>query len=217
MKFIQRFALAASLVSLTFLSACGGGGDSSGGSSSGGTGGSTVTPPVTLTVTHTVTMVTSMGTIVIGLDRTHAPKTVDNFLAYVNSGFYSGTLFHRVISNFVVQGGGFTRSSGGVLTQKATSPAIALESNTGLQNLRGTIAMARTSVPDSATSQFYINVVDNASLNYASDNNPGYAVFGKVTSGMDVVDAIRVVATTGAAGNDAPLADVTITEVKEVK
>ena len=211
MKFTKfsSFALPILAAATLTLSACGGG--SSGSPSSGG--GSTVTPPVTLTVTHTVTMTTSMGVIVLGLDRTHAPKTVDNFLAYVNSGFYSGTLFHRVISNFVVQGGGFTRV-GGVLTQKTTNAAIALESNTGLQNLRGTIAMARTDAPDTATSQFYINVVDNASLNYASASNPGYAVFGKVTSGLDVLDAIKAVATGTQGGmGDVPVTDVTVTSI----
>ncbi len=210
MKFTKFSSFALPLlaaVTLT-LSACGGGGSDSG-SSSGGT----VVAPVTLTVTHTVTMTTSMGVIVLGLDRTHAPKTVDNFLAYVNSGFYSGTLFHRVISNFVVQGGGFTRV-GGVLTQKTTNAAIALESNVGLQNLRGTIAMARTDVFDSATSQFYINVVDNASLNYTNAANPGYAVFGKVTSGLDVLDAIKAVTTGTQAGmTDVPVSDVTVTSI----
>ena len=212
MKFpkFSSFALPLLAAATLTLSACGGGGGSDSGSSGGG---STVTPPVTLTVTHTVTMTTSMGVIVIGLDRTHAPKTVDNFLAYVNSGFYSGTLFHRVISNFVVQGGGFTRV-GGVLTQKSTNAAIALESNVGLQNLRGTIAMARTDAFDSATSQFYINVVDNASLNYANAANPGYAVFGKVTSGLDVLDAIKAVTTGTQAGmTDVPVTDVTVTSI----
>lgn len=201
-------ALAATSLALT-LAACGGGGGSSG---------DPVTPPpapVTLTVTHKVRITTSQGVIELGLDRTHAPITVDNFLTYVNDGFYNGTIFHRVINNFVIQGGGVTRDAAGTaLIEKApTYAAIALESQNGLANVRGTLAMARTSVANSATSQFYVNVVDNPSLNYQNPANPGYAVFGQVTAGMDVVDKIRAVATNAA---DVPLVDVTVTDAKVI-
>ncbi|HEX2010726.1 MAG TPA: peptidylprolyl isomerase [Roseateles sp.] len=196
---------------LVLLAACGGGGGSDGGS----VGIPPAVPPVTMTITHKVAMTTSMGVIELGLDANHAPVTVANFLKYTNDGFYKNTVFHRVVSNFVIQGGGFVRSNG-VLTEKpATYAPIALESNNGLSNVRGTIAMARTSVPNSATSQFYINVVDNTALNYpGADNGGGYAVFGKVTAGLDVVDAIKAVATDA---GSVPVQDVTITEVKEVK
>lgn len=199
-------ALAATSLALT-LAACGGGGGSSG---------DPVTPPpapVTLTVTHKVRITTSQGVIELGLDRTHAPITVDNFLKYVNDGFYNGTIFHRVIGNFVIQGGGVVRDAAGTaLVEKTpTYAAIALESQNGLANVRGTLAMARTAVANSATSQFYVNVVDNPSLNYQNPANPGYAVFGQVTTGMDVVDKIRAVATNAA---DVPLVDITITDAK---
>lgn len=211
-------ALAASLA--LSLTACGGGGGSGGDSGGGGT---TPTPPapgsVTLTVTHKVRLTTTQGVIEIGLDRTHAPVTVDNFLKYVNDGFYNGTVFHRVINGFVIQGGGVARNGAGALQEKTpTYGSIALESRTGLSNLRGTLAMARTSVPDSATSQFFINVVDNNgtglnNLNYQSSASPGYAVFGQVTLGMDVVDKIKAVSTNT---SDVPLVDVTITEAKVI-
>jgi len=135
--------------------------------------------------TEIVVFETSMGTIEIQLDRQHAPITVNNFVTYVKAGFYDGTVFHRVMPGFVIQGGGFSLNG----TEKATNAPIKLESNNGLKNLAGTIAMARTSTSDSATSQFYINLVDNANLDY-STNNAGYAVFGKVISGMDVVNQI---------------------------
>ena len=136
-----------------------------------------------------VVMETSMGTIEIQLDRQHAPVTVDNFVKYVKAGFYDGTIFHRVYSGFVIQGGGYLPDA----TEKATNAAITLESNNGLKNLVGTIAMARTTQPDSATSQFFINLVDNANLDFKSSSEPGYAVFGKVVSGMDVVNNIAKV------------------------
>lgn len=192
------------------LTACGGGG----GSSSGGGSPSTPTPvpAVTLTVTHKVRITTNKGVIDLGLDATHAPTTVANFLKYVNDGFYKDTLFHRVISNFVIQGGGVVRTANGLVEKTSTYAPIVLESNVGLRNVRGTIAMARTSIPNSATNQFYINVVDNASLNYpGADNGGGYAVFGMVTAGLDVVDAIKAVQTTT---GDLPVADVIITDVK---
>ena len=135
--------------------------------------------------TETVVIETSKGNIEIELNREKAPRTVDNFISYVKSGFYNYTIFHRVISGFMVQGGGFTQDG----KEKETMAPIKLESDNGLSNLRGTIAMARTNDPDSATSQFFINTVDNNFLDYSS-SNPGYAVFGKVTKGMDAVDSI---------------------------
>ena len=139
-----------------------------------------------------VKFATSDGDIVIELDAAKAPKTVANFLQYVKSGQYDGTIFHRVIPNFMIQGGGMTAD----LAEKPTRPPIGLESGNGLTNLRGTVAMARTSDPSSATAQFFINVKDNDFLNKekARDGN-GYTVFGKVVAGMDVVDKIRVVQT----------------------
>ena len=136
-----------------------------------------------------VRLSTSLGDIVIELDAAKAPKTVENFLQYVNDKHYDGTVFHRVIGNFMIQGGGF----GADMQQKATRAPIPLEASNGLKNDRGTIAMARTSNPNSATSQFFINVVDNAGLNAPSPDGHGYTVFGKVVAGMDVVDKIRAV------------------------
>jgi cyclophilin family peptidyl-prolyl cis-trans isomerase len=151
-----------------------------------------------------VKFVTSAGDIVVELDAAKAPKTVANFLQYVKAGHYDGTIFHRVIANFMIQGGGMTAD----MKEKETRPPIALESKTGLVNARGTIAMARTSDPNSATAQFFINVKDNDFLNQdkARDGN-GYAVFGKVVEGMDVVDKIRVTPT---APGDVPLQPVII-------
>jgi len=155
-----------------------------------------------------VTLKTTKGDIIIELDSEKAPVTVGNFLRYVDEGFYNGTIFHRVISNFMIQGGGFTADK----NQKATHGPITNEASNGLKNNRGTIAMARTSNPDSATCQFFINVVDNSSLNYAGPANPGYAVFGKVVEGMDAVDAIRNVKTAnqGGAFANAPVEPVII-------
>lgn len=200
-------ALAATTTLALTLAACGGGGGDS------GTPVTPPTPPVTITVTHKVRITTTQGVIELGLDRNHAPISVDNFLKYVNDGFYNGTVFHRVISNFVIQGGGVTRTNAGLSEKTPTYPAITLESQNGLSNVRGTLAMARTTAPNSATSQFYINVVDNVSLNYVNPANPGYAVFGQVTAGLDVVDKIRAVNTTA---QDVPLVDVTITEAKVI-
>ena len=153
---------------------------------------------------------TNKGTIEIELDRENAPVTVENFVSYVNSGFYDGTVFHRVMPTFMIQGGGFTAEG----AQKETNAPIKLESNNGLKNLQGTVAMARTNDPDSATSQFFINVVDNPALNYAPGND-GYAVFGKVVSGMDVVDGIKSVKTTTKYGYyaDWPVEEVIIEKV----
>lgn len=128
---------------------------------------------------------TTMGIIEIELDRAHAPITVANFLSYVKGDFYNGTVFHRVYAGFVIQGGGFTSNE----TEKTTGNPIKLESNNSLKNLVGTIAMARTNTPDSATSQFFINLANNNNLDYTS-SSPGYAVFGKVISGIDVVNKI---------------------------
>jgi peptidyl-prolyl cis-trans isomerase A (cyclophilin A) len=137
-----------------------------------------------------VKLATSLGDIVVELDREKAPKTVDNFLQYVKAGHYDGTVFHRVIENFMIQGGGMKPD----LSEKATRAPIPLESRSGLSNVRGTIAMARTMVPDSATAQFFINVKDNPFLDQANARDGhGYAVFGKVVAGMDVVDKIKSV------------------------
>ncbi len=152
-----------------------------------------------------VELVTTMGTIEVQLDSQRAPKTVANFLQYVKDDFYAGTIFHRVIPGFMIQGGGFTTS----MQQKPTRPPIPLESKNGLKNLRGTIAMARTSDPNSATSQFFINLVDNASLDYPQPDGHGYAVFGQVIKGMDVVDRIAKVATR----DDGPMQNVPGTPV----
>ena len=155
-----------------------------------------------------VKLATSMGDIVVELDAAKAPKTVDNFVQYVKAGQYDGTVFHRVIPNFMIQGGGMTAD----MKEKSTRAPIPLESRNGLANARGTLAMARTSDPNSATAQFFINVQDNAFLDQAnSADGNGYAVFGKVVAGMDVVDKIRAVATGNKAGHrDVPLEPVTI-------
>jgi peptidyl-prolyl cis-trans isomerase A (cyclophilin A) len=157
-----------------------------------------------------VNLQTSLGNIVLEVDATKAPKTVDNFLQYVKAGHYDGTVFHRVIESFMIQGGGFTAD----MKEKATRAPIALESKNGLNNVRGTVAMARTMDPNSATAQFFISVKDNDFLNAAnSRDGNGYAVFGKVVSGMDVVDRIRVVKT-GAKG---PFQDVPAEPVLIIK
>ena len=140
--------------------------------------------------TRMVKLQTSMGDIILELDKEKAPVTSENFLAYVQGSFYDGTIFHRVIPNFMIQGWGFTPDT----AEKKTNPPITNEASNGFKNDRGTIAMARTSNPHSATSQFFINLVDNDFLNY-STQNPGYAVFGKVIEGMDVVDKIAKVKT----------------------
>ena len=161
---------------------------------------------------------TSLGDMTVELYPDKAPKTVENFLAYVNAKFYDGTIFHRVIDNFMIQGGGFTRD----LHQKPTRPAIPNEAKNGLSNTRGTLAMARTGDPNSATAQFFINVVDNPRLDYTSDASGatwGYAVFGKVVSGLDVVDKIKAVPT-GAQGpfkSDVPTTPVVIEKASVVK
>ncbi|MCU7915473.1 MAG: peptidyl-prolyl cis-trans isomerase [Candidatus Thiodiazotropha sp. (ex Gloverina cf. vestifex)] len=133
-----------------------------------------------------VEMMTSMGSIKLELDRGKAPETVDNFVQYVRDGFFDGTVFHRVIKGFMIQGGGFTPD----MKKKSTRAPIQNEAKNGLKNMRGTLAMARTSDPHSATAQFFVNHKDNAFLDYPSRDGWGYAVFGKVTDGMDVVDTI---------------------------
>ena len=163
-----------------------------------------------------VVMETSMGTIKIELNQDKAPITVKNFLAYVDDKFYDGTIFHRVIGkendekDFMIQGGGFTEER----KQKATKDSIKNEAGNGLSNLKYTIAMARTDDPNSATAQFFINVKDNSFLNKAqAKDSVGYAVFGRVMDGMDVVDKIKVVTTDR---KDVPLEDVVIKSIRRV-
>ena len=133
---------------------------------------------------------TTLSSFTVKLDPQLAPVSVNNFLDYVNAGFYRLTIFHRVVKDFVVQGGGYTA---GPVIKPPTSPSIVLESKNGLRNTKGTIAMARTSDPNSATSQFYINTVDNPALDYKSEADPGYAVFGSVISGLDVIEKLNAV------------------------
>jgi peptidyl-prolyl cis-trans isomerase A (cyclophilin A) len=150
--------------------------------------------PVAAPAGPRVALHTTLGDIVLELDAAKAPKSVENFLQYVKDGHYNGTIFHRVIDNFMAQGGGFTAD----LQQKPTRAPIQNEANNGLSNLRGTVAMARTSDPHSAAAQFFINLVDNPRLDYVSDQNSftwGYAVFGKVVEGMETVDKIRAAET----------------------
>jgi len=162
----------------------------------------------------TVKIKTSLGDIVVALDGEKAPRSVKNFLQYVEEKFYDGTTFHRVIASFMVQGGGYTK----IYKRKPTHAQIRNEANNGLKNVRGSIAMARTSDPHSATAQFFFNVVDNPFLDHkeASGNGWGYAVFGHVIEGMDVVDKIRYI-DTGAAGpfySNVPLKTVLINSIR---
>jgi len=163
-----------------------------------------------------VLMRTSMGDIEIELFQDKAPRTVANFLMYVNNGFYNGTIFHRVMSNFMIQGGGFTPG----MKQKKTLSPVKNEANNGLKNKTGTVAMARTADVHSATSQFFINVLNNPSLDYKSSTPDGfgYCVFGRVVKGMDVVGRIRSVQT-GTVGyyDDVPVNDVVIQSIKKKK
>lgn len=155
---------------------------------------------------------TTKGDIQLSLDKEKAPKTVANFMKYVESGHYNGTIFHRVIDDFMIQGGGMTSG----MVQKKAAHTVVNEANNGLKNDRGTIAMARTSDPHSAGAQFFINVVDNGFLNFSAPTQQGwgYCVFGRVTDGMDVVDAIKGVAT---GRGDVPNEVIEILEVKEVE
>ena len=154
-------------------------------------------------MTDIVVMETSKGTIEIELNRGRAPVTVKNFVQYVNDGFFNGLCFHRVIKGFMIQGGGFTPLG----EHKKTRDPIQIESRNGLKNARGSIAMARTNNPDSATSQFFINTVDNANLDYPSFDGHGYTVFGKVITGMDVVDAIEGAPTVTTMTPNGPMQD----------
>lgn len=169
-----------------------------------------------MSTTPRVKLQTSMGDMVIQLDAEKAPKTVDNFLTYVKEGFYDGTIFHRVIGNFMIQGGGFEPN----MKQKATNEAVENEANNGLKNDRYTLAMARTSDPHSATAQFFINVADNDFLNFTAPtpNGWGYAVFGKIVEGTEVVDQIKGVKT-GTKGfhQDVPAEDVVIEKATVVE
>ncbi|MGD2053566.1 MAG: peptidylprolyl isomerase [Gammaproteobacteria bacterium] len=163
----------------------------------------------------TVKLETSKGDIVIELNEEKAPATVQNFLNYVRDGFYDGTIFHRVIPGFMIQGGGFNDQ----MTQKITQDPVNNEADNGLSNERGTIAMARTQDPHSATAQFFINHKDNPFLNHTAPDMQGwgYCVFGKVTDGMDVVDAIASVKTTSSAGHsDVPEDAIVIAAAKEI-
>ena len=161
-----------------------------------------------------VKLETSFGTITIKLDAEKAPLSVKNFLDYVDSGFYNGTIFHRVMDGFMIQGGGFEPS----MKQKTTKAAIENEAKNGLKNDTYTISMARTNAPHSATSQFFINVQNNANLDYPSPDGWGYAVFGKVVEGKEVVDAIRAVKTGTRGGfQNVPVEDVVILKAEAVK
>lgn len=162
---------------------------------------------------------TNVGSFVVELDSVKAPKTTANFLNYVNSGFYNGTIFHRVIDGFMIQGGGFTSD----LVQKPTNSPVASEAQNGLKNQTYTIAMARTADPDSATAQFFINVKDNEGLNYPNAMGNGYTVFGKVISGAQTIDAIRKIPTMIASApkmgrmSDVPSKTVTIESATVLK
>ena len=159
-----------------------------------------------------VTIATTVGHMTLELDADNAPKTVENFLAYAASGFYDGTIFHRVINNFMIQGGGFTTD----MEQKPTQAPVDNEANNGLKNERGTIAMARTQDPHSATAQFFINVQDNDFLNHTGENMQGwgYTVFGKVTQGEEVLDKIRSVQTGSQGGHqDVPTDPIIIESI----
>lgn len=163
-----------------------------------------------------VRLVTNLGAIVLELDPTRAPKTVENFLAYVRDGFYDGTIFHRVIKGFMIQGGGFTTE----FRQKPTRAPIRNEADNGLRNTVGTIAMARTGDPHSATAQFFINVADNSPLDHRgkSDRGWGYAVFGRVVEGMDVVRRIEALPTYSVGRyDDVPRKDAVIQRAEIVK
>lgn len=161
-----------------------------------------------------VLLKTSMGDITVALNEAKAPKTVANFLQYVRDKHYDGTVFHRVIDGFMIQGGGMDAG----MKEKTTRAPVPLEANNGLKNDRGTIAMARTGDPNSATSQFFINVANNDMLNAPKPDGYGYTVFGKVVKGMDVVDKIRTVAT-GNRGmhQNVPTTPVTILSATEIK
>lgn len=172
----------------------------------------TLALPLSAAAGPKVVLSTNHGDITIELNEEKAPETVANFLGYVKDGFYDNTVFHRVIEDFMIQGGGFALEDTGKIQQKETKDPIQNEAKNGLPNDRGTIAMARTGDPHSATSQFFINHKYNSNLDYPSFDNWGYAVFGKVVEGMEVVDAIAKLATTtkvlGTKSGDTPMEDV---------
>ena len=179
-------------------------------------------PSFALAQNPTVEIKTNQGTITVELFKDKAPISVENFLKYVDKKFYDGTVFHRVMSTFMIQGGGFAKKDDGKHEQKEVNAPIKNEADNGLKNDRGTLAMARTNAPDSATSQFFINVVDNAGLNKPRPDGAGYAVFGKVTAGLEVVDKIKAVPVAtkplmarGADGalHEAPMQNVPVTDV----
>ncbi|MGD8956694.1 MAG: peptidylprolyl isomerase [Chromatiaceae bacterium] len=159
-----------------------------------------------------ITLTTNHGNIVIELDHEKAPKTCENFEQYVRDGHYDGTIFHRVINNFMIQGGGFMPD----MAQKPTRDPIENEAKNGLRNVTGSIAMARTSAPHSASAQFFINVKDNGFLDYPGQDGWGYCVFGKVTDGMDVIDKIKIVETTNRAGHSDVPVDPVVIEKAEI-
>jgi cyclophilin family peptidyl-prolyl cis-trans isomerase len=167
-----------------------------------------------LAVQDTVIVDTSMGSFTIELDRQHAPQSVENFLRYVDAGHYTNTIFHRVIPTFMIQGGGYDAA----YNKKPVNPPIQNEAGNGLQNTRGTVAMARTGDPHSATAQFFVNVTDNAFLNHQAPQGQGwgYAVFGRVNQGMETVDAIKAVPTgaNGPFSKDAPHQPVVIQSIR---
>jgi len=163
-----------------------------------------------------VLFTTNMGQFTVELEPEKAPKTVANFLAYVNSGFYTGTIFHRVINGFMIQGGGYTKD----LMQKPTRAQIPIESNNGLKNTKYSIAMARTNDPNSATAQFFVNVKDNAMLDYPGRDGYGYTVFGRVIAGMEVIDNIKFVDTNvhmPTRMSDVPVSAIVIESAKVIK
>ena len=179
-------------------------------------------PSFALAQNPTVEIKTNQGTITVELFKDKAPVSVENFLKYVDKKFYDGTVFHRVMSTFMIQGGGFAKKDDGKHEQKEVNAPIKNEADNGLKNDRGTLAMARTNAPDSATSQFFINVVDNAGLNKPRPDGAGYAVFGKVTAGLEVVDKIKAVPVAtkplmarGADGalHESPMQNVPVTDV----
>lgn len=164
-----------------------------------------------------VKLITSKGEIVIELDEKNAPISTKNFLDYVESGYYDGTVFHRVIKDFMIQGGGFTSGADGVMQEKKSGTPIKNEANNGLRNQRGTIAMARTQVVDSATAQFFLNLKDNAFLDHSS-RDFGYAVFGHVTEGLEIMDEIAKTKT-GSRGyhEDVPMESIIITKAVRLR
>ena len=207
----------APVAAISLLAGCGGGAVStSGGSTTPSYGGGLTPGSVAITVTNKVTLTTNYGVINIGLDATHAPLSTANFLAYVQRGAYTNTLFHRAVPNFVVQGGGYTDPNNtGVFQAITTSAAIALESRNGLSNVAGTLGMARTSDPGSATSQFYVNVVNNATiLDYPAGDDAGYAVFGMVMDAPSLAVAVTIsqlpTFTNNAGMSNVPVQDVII-------